>query len=540
MKKNLSAKVTGALLAAAMLLSACAAGNTAAGTAAPETSADAAEAPAVEAEAPAAEMAETAEAPAESEGASGEWEGDIDEIEIVLFDIANGNEGTEPIVAAANAITEKTIGVRASINYIPFGDYITQLNLILTSSEPVDIINFTALPGANFSTLMANGQLMDITEYMDEYGTGISSLMGDYLGATSMDDSIYGVPTYRSYGSSSMLIMREDVLEEVGMVDKARSASTWTDIEEIFAAVAEKTDVSPIGGGQIVGVNGGSIYGEDAFSDAIVFDTLGDTNYLIYNNNGELSLLPEKESFRTQQDRVRNWYNNGYVYKDSILDSTDPTVLISNGAIMTMGISGEIGAEESWSDRLGTPVVGIELNRNLLRASSINSWGMAVPVTADEPEAAVRWLNELYTNPDLENILVWGIEGEDYTVNDGVAAYPEGTDATTARYHKTEFAYGNYFNLLPWDGTPANFREIAMEYSNEFEVSPYSSFNADLSEQNNLIAALTTTISKYKGDIFCGAFTDEEYDSYVSDLKTAGVEELIATYQEQLNAYLGK
>ncbi|MBO5998563.1 MAG: extracellular solute-binding protein [Lachnospiraceae bacterium] len=531
MRKNLFAKVTAAAIAAAMLLSACAAG-----TAAP------AAAPADTAEAVAAETAEepAAEAASDTAEASGEWEGDIDEIEIVLFDIANGNEGTEPIVAAANAITEKTIGVRANINYIPFGDYITQLGLIITSQEPVDIINFTGLPGANFSTLMANGQLMDITDYLEEDGQGIIEAMGEYLGAASMNDRIYGVPSFRSYGSSSMLIMRQDVLEQAGMVEKARAASSWTDIEEIFAAVVEKTDVAPIGGGQVVGTFGGSIYEADAFADAIVFDSLGDNNNLIYNDNGTLSLLPEEASFRTQQNRIRDWYNNGYIYKDSILDSTDPTVLIGNGAIMTMGITGELGAEETWSDRVGTPLVAVEINRNLLRTSSINGWGMAVPVTADEPEAAVRWMNELYTNPDLENLLVWGIEGEDYEVKDGVAVYPEGMDANNARYHKTEFAFGNYFNLLPWDGSAADFREVAREYSDTFEVSPYASFNADLSEQSNLIAALTTTITKYKGDIFCGTFTDEVFDSYVSELKTAGADELVKVYQEQLDAFLGK
>ena len=523
MRKDLTAKLLSAVMAGTMLFTACGM----------ETAA-----PAVEAE-PAAPGAaeETADV---QETASAEWTGDIEEIEIVLFDIANGNEGTEPIVEAANAITEKTIGVHATFNYIPFGEYITQLNLIMTSGEPVDIINFTALPGTGFTQLMANGQLMDITDYMEEDGKEVVEMMGDYLSAGMMDGRIYGVPTFRSYGSSSMLIFRDDALEAAGMLDKARTASSFSDIEEILAGISENTTMSPIGGGQAIVTAGGTVYPSDLFSDAVVFDALGDTQDFVYNDNGEISLLPELEGFRAQMEMVRRWYDNGWVYKDSVLESTDPTALITNGTIAGMMISGEIGAEESWSDRLGTKVTGIELAKNLIRSSSIANFGLAVPVTADEPEAAVRWINELYTNPELENILCWGIEGEDYVVNEGVAHFPEGVSAPDARYHKTEFAYGNYFNLLPWEGNSADFRELAWEYMENFTVSPYMGFTADLSELSNTIAALSTTKSKYKGDIYVGTFTDEEYENYIAELNTAGVQDYLQAFRDQLDAYLAK
>ena len=41
-----------------------------------------------------------------------------------------------------------------------------------------------------------------------------------------------------------------------------------------------------------------------------------------------------------------------------------------------------------------------------------------------------------------------------------------------------------------------------------------------------------------KGDILCGSFTDEQYEQYIGELKTAGVEEYLAAYQEQLKAWM--
>lgn len=62
-------------------------------------------------------------------------------------------------------------------------------------------------------------------------------------------------------------------------------------------------------------------------------------------------------------------------------------------------------------------------------------------------------MNALYTSEELMNLLVWGIEGEDYVVEDGEAAYPEGVTEDTVEYHTADFLYGNYFLCYPWSGT---------------------------------------------------------------------------------------
>ena len=41
----------------------------------------------------------------------------------------------------------------------------------------------------------------------------------------------------------------------------------------------------------------------------------------------------------------------------------------------------------------------------------------AIPYCADEPERAMMVLNAIYSQPDLYNTLIYGIEGEDYTKN---------------------------------------------------------------------------------------------------------------------------
>ncbi len=333
--KHTVAKITAAVAAAAMLMTGCAAG----------TAAPAAEAPAPEAAPAVEEASDTAE--------------DITEIDVYLWDMGGSTEGTLPIIDAVNAITEKTIGVHANISFVPVGDYGTQLNLALAGGEDVDLINIVPIPPADFGTLSSNKQLMDITDILEEEGRDILDMMDVYAKSMNIGGRTYGIPTFRSYGSSDMLLMRKDVLEDLGLLEKAETADSWTDITEIFAAVAEQTDMTPIGGGQSIIASGNAVYNADKFEDAVTFDPVGDGFYLVFNKDGQLSLLPEEDAFRSQQEMIRGWYDSGYILKDSTLESVDAIALLQGGQLFSMKILGEIGAEQSWSERCNQEMLTI-------------------------------------------------------------------------------------------------------------------------------------------------------------------------------------
>lgn len=477
----------------------------------------------------------------ETQAPAGEkaWDGEVTDINVMLMDLRGISENAQPVIDAMNAITEKTIGVRIHVTWAGTGDYATQLNLSISGNEQLDLAMIVPIEASSFTTLSSNGQLMDITGYMNNEGKETLDLVGDYIGAYSIEGKIYGVPTYRNYGSSVYLIMRKDILEQVGMLEKAQNLSSWTEAEEIFAAVAEQTDLAPIAGAKNVSYQGGSLFGDDSFANTTSFDNLSDVLNVVYTDNeGNVSLLPENENFRKQMDRVRSWYEKGWVYKDSLVNTDHVDTLLKAGVAFCAIETSELGVETSKLEATGYDMLCVELVPNMIGSSYVNKFGLCVPVTAQEPEASVRWINELYTNPDLTNLLVWGIEGEDYVMVNGEADYPEGKDASSVAYHTADFLYGNYFNAHPWAGNGADFRQVALNALKNSPVSPYLGFAVDQSQLTNTIAAITSVVDKYKGTILCGAYTDAEYDEFVAALKTAGVEEYLAAYQEQLKAWM--
>ena len=523
--------LTLAALTAAAAVTACAA--------APAAETPAAEAPA--AEAPAAEaVQEEAAAPAEEAApAAEEWEGDIDNIKVLLFDTRGVGQYAGPVIDKLNELTEKKAGVHADVTMITIGEYISQLGLQLASGDQLDVISLGFGP-TSFASLLAQGQLMDITDLLENEGAGTYEELKDYINVFSLEGRIYGLPPYRNYSSSSYMTMRKDTLEELGMLDSALAMTSWDEVEALFDKVATETDLKPMASGKNILWSSGDIFPGGKFSDAIFYDGLGDSLGLVYTDEATntVSNLLEQDAYRQQQEMVRKWYDTGWIYKDSPYEDNTSEVFIKDNVSFAMFGTSEYGVETAKKEATGRDVVSIELIKNKLTTGNVSSFGLAIPHTAQEPEAAMRWINELYTNPDAINLLFWGVEGDNYVIKDGQAAYPDGTTPNSIGYHSVDFLYGNYFAALPWEGSGANFRQEAYDMLKSAEMSPYFGFNINADGLTNLVSGLSAITDQYNGAIRCGAFTDEMYDEYLADLKAASVDEYLAAYQEQLDAWL--
>ncbi|HAL74716.1 MAG TPA: hypothetical protein DCM45_06470 [Clostridiales bacterium] len=461
------------------------------------------------------------------------------EIQFFIYDMRGVGANAKAITDKVNEITKASINVTAEFSWLGAADYVTQLGLVFSSNEAYDLCTIMPREGANFTTLSANGQLYDITEILAEYGPEMKELVGKYIDAYTVNGKVLGVPTYRNYSSSVYVIMRKDILEQIGMLDKAKNMTTFTGLEEILEAVKTKTNLSGLCGTKNISYMAGIVNGSDKFAESTLFDTLSDVlNVSFVDDSGKISLLPENAAFKYQMDMVRRWYNKGYIYQDSMVTEDHPDTLIKAGVSFAEIQTSEIGVETAKSSATGFPMTAVEIAKNLLASGFVNKFGTGVPITADEPEAAVMWLQELYTNPVLENLMVWGIEGEDYVVTDGVAEYPAGVDPKNVKFHSVDFVYGNYFNALPWKGTSKDFRQVAMQTLKAAPISKYLGFSPNMKDLTNLIAALTAVNDQHRAKIYVGAYTDADYAAYIAALKAAGVEQYLAALQTQLDAWV--
>jgi len=465
-------------------------------------------------------------------------EGEIVEIEFWLAAFGTMSD-VEPVDEAVNAITEKEIGVHVNFTRIAPADFETQLTLAITNREQIDV---AGLRPNSFMNLYAAGCLRDVTEEVNQYGQEMKALFGDLLNSTTIDGKLYGFPCYRQLNSNYYIIMRTDVLEDLGLTEQASNIKTWADYEVILDAIKNSDwPMSAVGKSGIGGMtHQGALFCGTKPSDMYTFDALGDNVYcIITDNNGNVGSLIESPQYLEQVKMYANWMAAGYIYPDGPYDTETYQSAMGKGAYATTLATCEYGVEVNWKQATSLDLTCPMIAPGAITTASAQKFGTFVPASSKEPAAAVKFLNLMHTNADLMNVLIFGVEGKHYLVNEqGVAHYPEGMGAADVGYHSMDFTMGNQFLCRPWDGSDPDFREKALVDFQNAPVSPYLGLTVDLKEYNTLVAGLSAVTAEYYTVVSSGYYTDELYKEYVDKLHATGMDEYLAIFQDAVNDFL--
>ena len=452
---------------------------------------------------------------------------------------SNNTEDWERVEAALNEITEREINTHVNLRVTEVGAYTTGASMALSSGEPIDVFTRGFGP-LGFGALYAQHQLLDLEPYMEKYGSGLTAVLGDLLNCFRLNGGLWSIPPYRVMNQTAYIGMRKDMLEEMGMVDFVDKMTTWSEFEQLLQEVQKRYGADgmyPICLAAIAA--DGVAFGADAFDDALIYDFCGDTTRSICGrDDGEIGGLQWAEDQIRQYEMFKDWYDKGYVWPDAPYSDVMASDLIKQGVTFCEIFSAELGVEtqkKGWTgfDYYAKPIASMELGTD-----HVNKFGLAVNVNTEAPEACVKFMNLLYTDPDVMNIMIFGVEGEHYVMQaDGMADYPVPGDVNSSKYHGDEFFFGNQFLLHPWAGQGSDFRETSLAYFQNATPSPYMGFLLDTTELANTIAAITSVNDQYAQAINTGAYTPEMLAEYQAKLKDAGIDDYVSAIQEQVEAW---
>ncbi|WP_346698579.1 ABC transporter substrate-binding protein, partial [Catenibacillus scindens] len=423
------------------------------------------------------------------------------------------------------------------------------VNLKTSSSEKVDLMVTMPSGSASFQNMAAQGQLMDITDLLPEYGQGVLDTVGNLIEGTTLGGRVYGVTTYRSLVTSVYIVMRTDVLEDLGLLEQAQNMQSLDDYEAILEAVHNSDNWSNLScivpsdaAGTCMGL-GGFYLATDTFADAQTYDQLGDLNKIIaINPDGSDPTVVNNfatDEYRAIYDKMHDWYEKGYVYRDSTTNQEQAEQLVKSNVAFSYFSQSEIGIESSKEQACGMPMTCVLVKEPMMSTSNCTKFVWAVPSSATEPEAAIEFMNMMYTDERICNLLAWGVEDVNYTVDEeGIAHFVEGEDANNAAYHTVDFLYGNQFLVHPWEGQDVNLREEAQEQMDNIGYSAYFGFAADTTEVSTQLSAIANVLGQYQAGIDSGISDPEVYDQFLAALDSAGIQDVVDLYQTQLDEWL--
>ena len=469
--------------------------------------------------------------------------GDVDHIVVTWVYYTEAAPDLEAVTEAINEISIPEIGVEVEFMPISIGDTFTKYGTYIASGEQIDLMNIMFQDPLQYYN---NGSIEPLNDLLSQYGSTITTLAEDYPITASVDGEVYGVaPLDPYYGSQGCIYVKEDYVDAITdlVSDDPDHVYSYDELTAIFAAIKEAyPDVYPLN------LNGNEISSSSllsSFVSGIEADKAGGDfgNGVFIGTDSETVVdYFETEEYYNYLVQVKEWADAGYVMPDAAVTDSTSTELLNSGVAATAltNYNPIILADEQAN--MGENCAILKTTEPYYTATAAASVCWTVPVTAANPEAAVKFLDLLYSNSEVTNLCMWGIEGTHYVTTDveQVIAFPDGVTPENSGYYNTFGVWGDRRNCYVWS-------EVATSEPNEvFTNEAYSNKTAageinyiyDSTAMTNTIANIDTVITQYAPALECGTVSDLDatYNEFISALKAAGIDEVIADNQAQYDA----
>ncbi len=449
------------------------------------------------------------------------------DLNMVMISMGLNLEDAGKVQDAVNEYIEPLIHARVNIEWLDMADYVNQMNLKLTGGDVIDVMPTF---GAMTSMWYAQDALMPMDELLKEYGQGVIDAVGEnYMVAGYINGQLYAIPCVQSFARTHSLMYRKDLAEQYEL--DMDSVKTLEDLTPIF----EKLHAADSGLTMLVSNNP-----SDPMLIDWAWDGLGDEYGVILDaaNSTEVVNLFETEEYKNLVELMHEWYVAGYVQTDASTTTENMGALLSTGTSFgVIGFSYPGGVEEQ-SKICGYELAEVDLVPALATTNTISSSVMTIPSTSAHPEKAMEFINLLYTDATLTNLLYYGIEGANYqVVGDGIKDYVDGEDMTTCKY-MNPFKIGNQLIGYREATEPEGINDTVKKFNEEAAVSKAAGFSYDSASVANQLAALETVAAKYRRGLECGSLDPAtELPKFIEELKGAGIDDVVAAKQEQINAW---
>lgn len=472
---------------------------------------------------------------------------DLREPELVTLDIvtmASGKEesGIAQVEEAMNAILEEQFNVNVNLTFLPFGSYADQTTLMLSSGEGIDLIAVYMVPFASCAT---TGQIMPIDDLLEKYGQGIIEELGwDMINCGRVDGELYGLTQGRDLAASEGFAYRLDLADKYDL--DMDSVKTLEDLEEVLKVIKENEEsVWPVAvsAGENIRNWGWDSLGDEMVNLGVLSDMAQDTT--VVN-------LYETEQYENLVTTMYNWMQEGLIQADAVNTTETASTLLEAGT--AFGYFTNLKpyyAEENNANLQNRIGVVDNMVSALATTDRVTMALWSIAGSCEHPEAAMKVLNSLYSDPEVANLYMYGVEGVHYEVLEEGAVtngqdriyFADGLDATTTTYRKSgTWLCPNQFVGDIWgEDLPADYWDATRNFNNNSEKSAAFGFSFDATKTPNETAACTNVVNKYHKALVCGALDPAEtLPKFNQELKDAGLDVIITEKQAQLDAWLAE
>ncbi len=440
-----------------------------------------------------------------------------------------------------NKIMREEAQAEVDLVGIEFGNWATQLNLMLTGGGEDSLDLFSSFWYTSISNLVANGQAMALDDLIESEGKEIKELFSDgmeeYYNCGRIDGKQYGIPSMYSYCTENLFLVRKEDAQKAGL-----DMNSISDIDSFSDALLQLKEANP----ENYYIPGST----EPYWIPKSIDYLGDTNYLgVLTNPTESTKVEnyyESEYFLNWLDHVQEWKEAGVISPDPLSNSN------ASLANLLMGVSNGTPGY-GWDTKITTGInsatnnlelEGAKITDALSTTSDATTYMWHISSFCKEPEAAMRVLKVLYTNPEASQLVANGVEGLDYELDEnGQMVYPEGKSSMAdLGWAASSMAYWpNVMLCKTWAWEPEDIYEQMLEKNKTCDKSLALGFSFDSTKVADQMTACANVVAQYYTPLMYGEVDIEStLPEFQAALKSAGIDDIIAEKQTQLDAWLAE
>ena len=434
---------------------------------------------------------------------------------------------------AINEITLPAINCTVDLQFVWISEVATKTSMSAASGEKLDLLHVATV--TPLSSMVGSEILLDMNEnnLLQTHGKDLIALFGDMIESGSVGGRQLAIPARVFTSVAKGFKYNKTVADELGI--EVPEIGTIDDMEKVLYEFKEKStsDMMPYFVG--AGLNNYLFWlqGYDGFGSEASYGAILDAE-----KNLKVENLYASDMFKDYCLRMYKWRQGGLIQKDATDTTTIPEYLAANQLFGSVGDNSPTLMTNDKANYDYEPGF-MQIVEPKITNSSVTEFMWGIAQNSERPDKAMDFLNFLYSNADVANLIMYGIEGKNYNFVDGSTDIVEVNNT----YQPSFYEGGNTREMYIKYPAGEDFLDQWDAQESSASVSPIIGYMFDDTDFQTESSLLSSTIQEYLPMLQNGMYDSEEatlaaIDEFNQKLDAGGINDVIAANQEQLDAWL--
>lgn len=412
---------------------------------------------------------------------------------------------------------EEKIGVNIEFEVVSWGDWENRRSVIVNANEDYDIL-FTNMN--TFTSDVNLGAFADLTDIVKTASPDLYSYIPeDYWSACSVDNKIYGVPTYKDSSMTQYFVWDKELLDGLGL--DVTGLHDLASLEDTLIAMKEADGKTPF----ILHKDGVAPIIQNSFDGL----SLGLPPLGVAYEDGSRKVVNTLEQDVVMNDLklLHKWYNDGLINSDAATLAEVPKY---RPCYVAQGWSG--AAITTWGPQMGVEAIAVQWGDSILANDTVQGSMNCISSSSKNPEKALQLLELVNTDSYVRDALYYGLEGDDFD-------YTE--DGKVDKHHEewamAGYTQGTFFNVSQRVTDEFNQWEEVQQLNENAIPSNMLGFSVDTTAIEDQLANCIEVWNRYKSEVLTGVADPETtVPTLMDELRASGYDEIVKEVQAQIDA----